>query len=110
MDSPPVQGVPYNGGKLPRLLGAAMPTTACPGFFAAAPMGRREVLRAGSLGLFGLGLPQLLRAGKEPARRKAKACIVLFMWGGPAHQDTWDLNQVCPALPEIFHGHGADHH
>src|SRR5207253_972985 len=76
--------------------GAAMPTTACPGFFAAAPMERREVLRAGSLGLFGLGLPQLLRAGKEPARRKAKACIVLFMWGGPAHQDTWDLKPNSP--------------
>src|SRR5260370_32094522 len=73
-----------------------MPTTACPGFFAAAPMERREVLRAGSLGVFGLGLPQLLRAGKEPARRKAKACIVLFMWGGPAHQDTWDLKPHAP--------------
>ncbi len=22
---------------------------------------------------------------------RAKSCILLFMWGGPAHQDTWDL-------------------
>ena len=25
-----------------------------------------------------------------PAQGKAKACI-LFMWGGPAQQDTWDM-------------------
>jgi hypothetical protein len=60
-------------------------------------MGRREILRAGSLGLFGLGLPRLLQAKEEPRRRTAKACIVLFMWGGPAHQDTWDLKPDAPA-------------
>ena len=74
-----------------------MQTTACPGFFAAAPMGRREILRAGSLGLFGLGLPHLVHANKESQRRTAKACILLFMWGGPAHQDTWDLKPNAPA-------------
>src|SRR5205809_1741414 len=73
-----------------------MQTTACPGFFAAAPMGRREILRAGSLGLLGLGLPQLLHADQAPRRRTAKACILLFMWGGPAHQDTWDLKPEAP--------------
>jgi hypothetical protein len=73
-----------------------MQTTACPGFFAAAPMGRREILRAGSLGLFGLGLPQLLHANKESGKRTAKSCILLFMWGGPAHQDTWDLKPNAP--------------
>src|SRR5262249_8147688 len=26
----------------------------------------------------------------------AKACILLFMWGGPAHQDTWDLKPEAP--------------
>jgi hypothetical protein len=65
---------------------------------------RREVLRAGALSLFGLGLPGLLRAG-EPARppqgKTAKACIVLFMWGGPAHQDTWDLK---PDSPDGYRG------
>jgi hypothetical protein len=74
---------------------------ACPNFFAAAPMGRREFLRAGSLGLVGLGLPQLLRSAvsNRPAapKQRAKACILLFMWGGPAHQDTWDLKPDAPA-------------
>ena len=63
---------------------------------------RREILRAGTAGLFGLTLPQLL-AGKAPAAvddktfGKAKACILLFMWGGPAHQDTWDMKPDQPA-------------
>ena len=42
---------------------------ACYGHRALAPMGRRELLRAGSLGLFGLGLTDLLRAREAaPAR------------------------------------------
>jgi hypothetical protein len=71
-------------------------------FTLAAPMGRREFLRAGSLALplAGLGLPHLL-AGRDAApprsRGKAKACIVLFMWGGPAHQDTWDMKPDAPS-------------
>jgi hypothetical protein len=60
---------------------------------------RRAFLRAGSIPLFGLGLPQLLRgretAGAAPG--KARSCIVLFMWGGPAQQDTWDLKPDAPA-------------
>jgi uncharacterized protein (DUF1501 family) len=59
-------------------------------------MGRREILRAGSLALFGLGLPQFLHANQKRSRRPAKACILLFMWGGPAHQDTWDLKPQAP--------------
>ena len=72
---------------------------------------RREVLRAGGLGLglHGLGLPGLLRAREEAAARtaavptfgRAKACIVLFMWGGPAQQETWDLK---PDAPEQVRG------
>src|ERR1700687_3327051 len=78
-----------------------MTQSACPGFFVAAPMGRREFLRAGSLSLLGLGMPDLLQAQHLAAqalqRRKAKACILLFMWGGPAHQDTWDMKPAAPA-------------
>ena len=61
-------------------------------------MGRREFLRAGSLPLLGLGLPQLLQARESATTRKgkAKACIVLFMWGGPAQQDTWDMKPDSP--------------
>ncbi len=63
-------------------------------------MGRRELLRAGSLGLLGLGLTDLLRArDAAPVARagKARACILLFMWGGPAQQDTWDPKPDAPA-------------
>ncbi|HEV3078337.1 MAG TPA: DUF1501 domain-containing protein [Gemmataceae bacterium] len=86
-----------------------MASTACSGFFNAAPMRRREFLRAGSLSLVGLGLPQLLEAraglnnspfGTAPGK-KARACILLFMWGGPAHQDTWDMK---PGAPREYRG------
>ena len=35
------------------------------------------------------------RAAAAPPR--ARACLLLFMWGGPAHQDTWDLKPAAPA-------------
>jgi hypothetical protein len=65
------------------------------------------VLRAGGLGLFGLGLGDLLgarakaeataaAAGGSGTFGRAKACILLFMWGGPAQQDTWDLKPLAP--------------
>lgn len=67
------------------------------------PLHRRDVLRAGSIGLLGMTLPQLL-AAEEAARavsnaptKKAKAVILLFMWGGPAQQETWDLKPEAPA-------------
>src|SRR5262245_49619393 len=64
---------------------------------------RRTFLSAGSLPLLGLGLPELLRArAASPApAAKAKACIVLFMWGGPAQQDTWDMK---PDAQEVYRG------
>ena len=62
---------------------------------------RREFLRAGALSLFGLGLPQLLQARDNTPAKKAKACIVLFMWGGPAQQDTWDMK---PDAPDVYRG------
>jgi hypothetical protein len=63
------------------------------------PMGRREFLRAGSLSLLGLGMPEFLQARRQAGatRGRAKACILLFMWGGPAHQDTWDMKPGAPA-------------
>src|SRR5579862_565476 len=86
-----------------------MISSACSHHRLRAPMGRREFLRAGSLGLFGLGLPQLFQgqvlSANKPAvavqRGKAKACIILFMWGGPAQQDTWDMK---PDAPVEFRG------
>ncbi|MCA9029650.1 MAG: DUF1501 domain-containing protein [Planctomycetaceae bacterium] len=65
---------------------------------------RRQLLSAGKVALFGLSLPQFLAAQQgEPQQvvdtssfGRAKACILLFMWGGPAHQDTWDLKPQAP--------------
>jgi uncharacterized protein (DUF1501 family) len=85
--------------------GFVMRATACGGFFATAPMGRREFLRAGSVSLLGLGLPQFLQAraarGRVAPAPRARACILLFMWGGPAQQDTWDPK---PAAPVEYRG------
>jgi uncharacterized protein (DUF1501 family) len=66
---------------------------------------RRDVLRAGSLSLLGLSLPELLARRTAAAVAegrsfgRANSCILLFMWGGPAHQDTWDMKPDAP--PEI---------
>src|SRR5437870_5201482 len=72
--------------------------SACPSFLWNPAVSRRELLQAGALSLFGLGLPHLVQArteaGTHPVR--AKACILLFMWGGPAHQDTWDMKPDAP--------------
>src|SRR5712692_2252251 len=77
--------------------------TACHNFFFNTSVNRREFLQVGGLSLFGLGLPQLLQArtaSSAPAGR-AKACILLFMWGGPAQQDTWDMK---PDAPDVYRG------
>ena len=68
-------------------------------------MNRRALLRAGSLGMLGMTLPGLLRgrslAQVAPATSssfgRAKSCILLCMWGGPAHQDTFDMKPDAPA-------------
>ena len=63
-------------------------------------MRRREFLRAGAVPLLGLGLPHLLQAQaavSSPPAKRARACILLFMWGGPAQQDTWDPKPLAPA-------------
>ncbi|MBM3783003.1 MAG: DUF1501 domain-containing protein [Acidobacteria bacterium] len=49
---------------------------------------RRDYVRAGSLGFFGLNLASSLRLQAAPA--KAKSCILLWLEGGPAQMDTFD--------------------
>lgn len=66
-------------------------------------MTRRHALQVGSLGALGLGLPEVLRQEAEGAMRetKAKACIMLFLEGGPSTIDMWDLK---PEAPEEIRG------
>ena len=76
--------------------------TDCEGFH------RRDFLRIGAgAGLLGLGLPQLLQlearaaAKNENDSRKANAVILLWLAGGPATIDMWDLK---PEAPEGIRG------
>jgi Protein of unknown function (DUF1501) len=57
---------------------------------------RREWLRVGALTpAIGLSLPQLLQAhARVPRHGRAKSCIVVFLFGAPAHQDIWDLKPL----------------
>jgi hypothetical protein len=57
---------------------------------------RRDLVRAGSLGVLGLGLSSVF-GSTTPQPRKAKSVILLFMWGGPSHLDTWDPKPDAPA-------------
>src|SRR5690349_9050344 len=71
-------------------------TTDCEGFH------RRDFLKIGTAGLLGLTLPQLLRLEARAARssvgkaRKANSVIMLWLGGGPATIDMWDLKPEAP--------------
>lgn len=66
---------------------------------------RRHFLKIGGLALGGLSLPQILRAeqaagASPPAGRLGhKAVIMIYLSGGPSHQDMYDLKMQAP--PEI---------
>jgi hypothetical protein len=59
---------------------------------------RRQLLRVGGLALTGLSLPALLhgRTLASANRPRVRSCIQLFMWGGPAQQETFDLKPHAP--------------
>jgi hypothetical protein len=58
---------------------------------------RDAMMRLGQLGLGSLTLPGLLRAEEtSAAKRKAKSCIFIFLWGGPPQQDLWDMKPDAP--------------
>jgi hypothetical protein len=73
-----------------------MSHTDCEGLY------RRDFLKLGSAGLLGLSLPDLLRlearaeksAGEKP---RAKSVIMIWLAGGPATIDMWDLKPNAPA-------------
>ena len=60
---------------------------------------RRDFLRIGGLALGGLSLPEVLRArgGIRASRRSHKAVIMIFLPGGPSHQDMFDLKMDAPS-------------
>jgi hypothetical protein len=63
---------------------------------------RRTALQAGAIGLLGLGANHLevLRAvadGTAAKAQKARACIYIFLSGGLAQQDSFDLKPDAPA-------------
>lgn len=59
---------------------------------------RRNFLKIGALGLGGLTLPQLLEAeASSGVGRSHKAVIMVFLPGGPSHQDIFDLKSEAPA-------------
>ena len=82
----------------------------CVGKVSSIYLSRRRMLQFGGLAPLGLSLPALL-AGEAGGRAnaagregdslqstfgRAKRCLLLFMWGGPAHQDLWDLKPDAP--------------
>ena len=67
---------------------------------------RDAMIRLGRLGLGAVTLPGLLRAEQARAAGgvsragslgrtgKAKACILIYLWGGPPQQDMWDMKPL----------------
>lgn len=60
-------------------------------------LSRRSFLKIGSLGAAGLSLPQLLRAeAASGVRSSHKSVILIYLVGGPPHQDMFDLKPDAP--------------
>ena len=67
-------------------------------------LSRRSFLQIGALGAGGLTLADLLRleagaaaGGSETQPRRHKALIMIYMCGGPPHQDMYDIKVDAPA-------------
>lgn len=59
------------------------------------------MLRAGTAGALGLGLPDLLAADENRRGKgivtRADRCIIIFLNGGPSHLDMWDMKPEGPS-------------
>jgi len=74
------------------LFGSSNNKTQCDG------LSRRDFLRVGGLGLGGLTLPGLLQAEANSGQsQRHKSVIMIFLTGGPPHQDMYDLKPDAPA-------------
>ncbi len=71
------------------------PPFRCPG-----TLSRRAFLRSGLAGLAAFGLADLLRAEARAAERGVTAgprsVVLLWLWGGPSHMETFDLKPDAP--------------
>lgn len=59
---------------------------------------RRALLQAGTCSALGLGLPHVLARTATAAETapKAKSVLLLWLWGGPSHHETWDPKPAAP--------------
>lgn len=67
----------------------------CPG-----TLSRRAFVKVGLAGLGSLGLADLLRLqglAEEPRRTSPKSIMILWLWGGPSHMETFDLKPDAPS-------------
>jgi hypothetical protein len=74
-----------------------MLTLTGPGFRTCDGVSRRSFLRAGALGTTGLTLSSLMKAEAAAGRKSHKSVIMIYLTGGLAHQDTFDLKPNAPA-------------
>src|SRR5437773_7446569 len=59
---------------------------------------RRNFLKIGALGLGGLTMSEIFRAEAQAGIGKShKAVIMIFLPGGPSHQDIFDLKTDAPS-------------
>jgi len=80
------------------------PKTKLPLNTCAGPISRRWFLRAGTLGLTGLTMADVLRlqaAQAKPGGAPDTAVIYVWLAGGPPHMDTYDMK---PEAPEEYRG------
>lgn len=70
-------------------------------------LSRRQLMRIGGLGAFGLNLARLFQSeasaadGASPSvsAGRLRHCMVIYFYGGPSQLDTWDLKPNAP--PEV---------
>lgn len=71
--------------------------SACQGY---RQLSRRDFFFAGGVGLFGLTMTDLFRArahAQSGARPRADQMVVVWLGGGPPHQDMFDMKPAAPA-------------
>ena len=61
-------------------------------------LNRRNFIKIGGLGMGGLSLPHLLKAESQSGVRNSnKAIIMIYLPGGPPHQDMYDIKTEAPS-------------